>query len=100
MRRRLSTSRIALALAALPLLLALWTLFIGPRRLVVHREDLALPRWPATAPALKVALLSDLHVGSPHWGLARLDTLVERTNAEAPDVILLAGDYVIDGVWF
>ena len=96
----MSKSRVALVLAALPVLLALWTVFIGPRRLVVHREDLALPRWPATEAPLRVALLSDLHVGSPHWGLARLDTLVERTNAEAPDIILLAGDYVIDGVWF
>ena len=43
-------------------------------------------------------LLSDLHIGSPHWGLERLPVLVERVNAEAPDIVLLAGDYTINGV--
>lgn len=88
------------AFAAAILLLGLWTFLVEPRRLVVNRVDLAIARWPGAAPPLRVALLSDIHVGSPHWGLERVHELVERTNAEKPDVVLLAGDYVIDGVLF
>lgn len=43
-----------------------------------------------------MALLSDLHVGSPYWGLARLPALVARVTGERPDLIVLAGDYLND----
>ena len=66
--------------------------------LVVNRVDLPLPKWPKETPPLKVALLSDLHVGSPWWTLERTAELVEEVNRLAPDVILLAGDYTINGV--
>lgn len=91
---------VASCLLGILALLAVWTLFIEPRRLVVHREEIELPGWPKGTPALKVALLSDLHVGSPHWGVSRLRALVEKTNAENADVVVLAGDYVIDRVLF
>lgn len=79
------------------MLCTIWGFFIEPRRLVVTREELALPGWDGQPP-LRVALVSDLHIGSPHWGLSRVATLVERVNAEEPDIILLAGDYTINGV--
>jgi hypothetical protein len=47
---------------------------------------------------LKIAVLSDLHVGSPHRSLANLSKVVAATNAEKPDLIVLLGDYVITGV--
>ncbi len=87
-------------LAAVAVALAAWAFLIEPGRLVVRRVDLALPRWPAAHAGLRVALLSDLHVGSPHWDLSHLRELVATTNAERPDLVLLAGDYVIDGVRF
>lgn len=79
-------------------LAGIWGVLIEPRRLVVHPVDLALPGWPREQPALRVALLSDLHVGSPHWSIGRLHVLVDAVNEEHPDVVLLAGDYMIDGV--
>jgi predicted MPP superfamily phosphohydrolase len=75
-----------------------WALWIEPQRLVVSRSELVLPRWPSRLAGLRVALLSDLHVGSPFWDLQALSRLVERTNAEKPDLVLLAGDYLINGV--
>lgn len=77
-----------------------WAFFVEPARLVVDRVDLDVPHWRTEHDGLRVALLSDLHVGSPHWQLDDLHELVRRTNAEHPDVVLLAGDYVIDGVKF
>jgi predicted MPP superfamily phosphohydrolase len=47
-----------------------------------------------------VALLSDLHVGSPYWHVPELEALVQRVNAEQPELVLLAGDYLINGVRF
>ena len=74
--------------------------FVEPARLVVNRQELRLPHWPAELSGVRVALISDLHVGSPHWGLPRLRELVSRVNAEHPDLILLGGDYLINDIWF
>lgn len=90
---RIGTAVVALALAA-------WAFFIEPARLVVKRVDLAVPHWRPELAGLRVALLSDLHIGSPHWQLDHLRELVQRTNDEHADVVVLAGDYVIDSVRF
>ncbi len=75
-----------------------WGFWWEPQQLVVTRSELRLPGWPRQLAGLKVALLSDLHIGSPFWDLPALDRLVERTNAEKPDLVLLAGDYQINDV--
>ena len=75
-----------------------WGFWWEPQRLVVTRSELTLPGWPKELAGLKVALLSDLHVGSPFWDLAALSRLVERTNAEQPDLVLLAGDYQVNDI--
>lgn len=75
-----------------------WGFWLEPQRLVVTRAELELPGWPRELSGLRVALLSDLHVGSPFWDLQALSRLVARTNAEHPDLILLAGDYQINDV--
>ena len=93
------SSRYALvALLVLGVALGVDALCIEPARLLVNRQELHLPHWPAQLSGLRVAFVSDLHVGSPHWGVERLRTLVERVNEEKPDLILLGGDYLIDDV--
>jgi predicted MPP superfamily phosphohydrolase len=92
--------RVLFLLLSLGVALAVDAFFIEPARLVVNRQELRLPNWPAELSGVRVALLSDLHVGSPHWGLSRLHELVLKVNAERPDLILLGGDYQINGVWF
>ncbi len=72
---------------------ALWGLWIEPTRLVVRAVEVPV-RVPAAFAGVRVALLSDLHVGGFHITEARLRTIVARTNAEKPDAIFLAGDYV------
>jgi predicted MPP superfamily phosphohydrolase len=47
---------------------------------------------------LKIAVLSDLHVGAPHRSLSRLKEIVTATNAEKADLIVLLGDFVIQDV--
>ena len=85
---------------AVALALGLDAFWIEPSRLVVNRQELRIPNWPAALSGLRVALLSDLHVGSPFWDVPRLRELVTRVNDERPDLILLGGDYLINGVPF
>ena len=62
-------------------------------RLRVARYDLLPPNWPADF-QLKIAVIADLHACDPWMSLARIETIVERTNALGADVIVLLGDYV------
>jgi predicted MPP superfamily phosphohydrolase len=54
---------------------------------------LELPRWPAALAGLRVGVLTDLHAGVLHAGEAAIARWVQRMNAEAPDLVLLGGDY-------
>jgi predicted MPP superfamily phosphohydrolase len=87
-------------LALVAVSLAGWAFWIEPQRLVVHEETLDVPHWPEELRGFRLALLSDLHVGSPYWGLTELERLVERVNRERPEIVLLAGDYLINGIKF
>lgn len=62
--------------------------------LVVRHPRMELQGWPSE---MRIAVLSDLHIGSPHVGLDKLQTIVERTNAENPALVVLLGDFVIGG---
>ena len=78
--------------------LLVYAVAIEPSRLLVNRVELEIPNWPVALSGTRVALLSDVHIGSPFWDLDRLRELVQRVNAEQPDLVLLAGDYSINGV--
>ncbi|HJQ35022.1 MAG TPA: metallophosphoesterase [Pyrinomonadaceae bacterium] len=77
--------------------LAAWAFWLEPTSVTVTRVSLRVPRWHAEHRELKLAVLTDLHVGSPHVGLDKLARVVERTNDERPDVVLLLGDFVVGG---
>lgn len=78
--------------------LALWALYMEPASLRNDTYELVLPRWPSACDGKRVVVLADLHEGSPFNGLDKLDYIIARTQAARPDLILLAGDYVIHGV--
>jgi len=67
--------------------------WVEPRRLVVNRMRLELPRWPAALAGLRVGVLTDLHGGVLHAGEDAIARWVARMNAETPDLVLLGGDY-------
>ncbi len=93
-----SMRRTILLLMVLGLLLSGWAFYIEPSSLVVRSYSLSLVKWPDANLPLRIALLADLHVGSPFNTLAKLEEIVETTNRSKPDLVLLAGDYVIQGV--
>lgn len=100
LRRFLSTTRVRVAGALLffPVLLCLWAFWIEPASLRRQEYSVTLPAWPLECTNLRVAVLGDLHVGSPFNGMSKLDEIIDLTQASAPDLILLAGDFVIHGV--
>jgi uncharacterized protein len=71
-----------------------WAGWIEPRRLVTVRRRLELPRWPASLDGVRLGMLSDIHAGAPHAGPKAIARAVARLNEEAPDVVLLLGDYI------
>ncbi|MCU1231175.1 MAG: metallophosphoesterase [Acidobacteria bacterium] len=83
-----------LAVASIGTLLALYAFEIEPRLLVVRRDSIAIENFPP----LRVALISDIHAGSPFIDDDKLRRIVTLTNAEHPDLILILGDSVIQGV--
>ena len=71
-----------------------WAFWLEPSSLVVERVRIEAPELSG----LRIAVLADLHIGSPYHGLEKLREIVERTNVEQPDLILLPGDFVVQGV--
>ena len=95
MKRKFSKVRFVLLLFLLSILfLILWSFVIEPRLLVIHQQTIHVAGWPSKFGELKVAALSDIHAGSPHVSLSRVDSIVARTNELKPDLILLLGDYI------
>ncbi len=64
-----------------------------PEQLRVTRYGLTPRGWPSGR-RLRLAVISDLHIGGLHVPLARVADIVTRTNALKPDLTLLLGDFV------
>jgi predicted MPP superfamily phosphohydrolase len=93
-RRRLQFAFLAVAWPCL-----VWGFFIEPCFFLVETRAEVYPRgWPKELDGLRIALISDIHAGSPYVGKARVQELVLRVNAAKPDMIVLLGDYVIQTV--
>ena len=86
---------LALVAAAGIALVVVWSAWVEPHRFTLRQSSIEPADWPADLAPLTVALLSDLHVGSPSVSLQALSNIVERVNAAAPDIIVLAGDFVL-----
>lgn len=88
-RRNFLRGMAAVALSAIAA--SLYSLVIEPcLRLKVRRWRVTPEGW-AAAP-LRIAILSDLHVGEPAVSLKRLQRIVARTNALGADLIVFLGD--------
>jgi hypothetical protein len=69
-----------------------------PTRQDVTRYRLKPPGWPEGR-QLRLAVLSDLHVGGAHMPVSRVRTIVDQTNRLEPDLVLLLGDFVASHDW-
>jgi predicted MPP superfamily phosphohydrolase len=66
---------------------------VESNRLVLERHKLRLPRWPDHLNGFKIAVLSDFHFRGP-WSLKLGKRAVALALEQAPDMVLLPGDFV------
>lgn len=90
---------VALALLLFFVGLGAWAFWLEPASLEVKEHTLEIPRWPRALDGLRIAVLADLHVGSPFNGVAKLKKIVASTNEAKPDLIVIPGDLMIQGVF-
>lgn len=97
-RRLVSGGRALAVLIAAGLGALGWAAGVEPARLVERHLEVTVAQWPSDHPPMRAVFLTDLHVGAPHVGLDRLREIVGKVEAGKPDLVLLGGDYVIQGV--
>jgi len=89
----------ALGTHCLALTLAIWGVFVRRRWVMTRRLELIVPGLPPEFDGYRVAQLSDLHIGGltpRRWGRA----WAARSNAAAPNLVVVTGDMVSSGVNF
>jgi len=74
-----------------------WGFFIEPNRLIVHQDTIQINNWPAELSGLRIALIGDVHTDNRFIDVKKLQRIVELTNAQNPDLIVLLGDYIQGG---
>jgi predicted MPP superfamily phosphohydrolase len=90
-----SAGRLAMALVALVYGGGVLAGYIGARWLVVRHLAVRLPQLPSHLEGLRIAQVSDLHVG-PHTSRRHLAKIVSAIQAGKPDLIAVTGDQVDD----
>jgi uncharacterized protein len=88
-RRR---TMIVAAMLALPYVAGVWAFLVEPETLVVRHVEVRSAQW--SDPPLRIGVITDTHVGGPTMPPERMVAIVERMNAEKPDLVVLLGDYV------
>ncbi|MBA3897010.1 MAG: metallophosphoesterase [Sphingomonadaceae bacterium] len=83
---------------AILVMLGFLALGVGYRNAIadpaVRRVTILMPAWPVGAPAMRVVLVADIHLGNAVTGASRLAHIVDLINPLSPDLVLIAGDFV------
>ncbi|HKP36658.1 MAG TPA: metallophosphoesterase [Pyrinomonadaceae bacterium] len=77
----------------------IWGTLIEPNRLVVKQRSIQIETWPKELSGLRIALIGDVHTGAPFIDDQKLRRIVELTNQQNPDLIVLLGDYMVRDSW-
>lgn len=73
--------------------------YLRPKKVADFRiinHTIETPVWPSENGALKIAFITDPHIGSPDMTAEAMDRIVAQVNASNPDIVLLGGDYVME----
>ncbi len=76
----------------------IWAYFIEPNRLIVRYETIAIDAWPRELSGIRIAVIADIHTDTRFINEAKLQQIVDLTNAQHPDLIVLLGDYNTGGL--
>jgi predicted MPP superfamily phosphohydrolase len=94
-RRRVLARAIAVAVGATSGVLGLGGMINVARGFVVRRVRVPLAKLPAHASGYRIVQMTDVHVG-PTIGRGYVEEIVAKTNALAPDMVVITGD-LVDG---
>lgn len=64
-----------------------------PHETTISQVGVTLKRLPAAFDGIRIAQLSDIHFNS-FMTIGHLDRVIELTNAQKPDLVMLTGDFV------
>jgi predicted MPP superfamily phosphohydrolase len=73
---------------------------LGAGGLELRCETLRVPNWPPSLTAIRLAVIADLHTGSPQIDEQRLGDVVAAVNSQHVDAVALLGDYIDPEVAF
>ena len=94
MTRGRKIQTVLISAVTIALLTLAYSYFIEPNRLVVAEEEIAVKDWNPAFDGLRIALISDIHGGSNGASAANIRRVVETTNAQNPDLVVILGDFV------
>ena len=70
-----------------------YSILVGPAQFTIETVHLKLPRLPRAFAGLRIAQISDIHMGS--WmNLDRFQQVADLVLAQKPDLLLLTGDFL------
>jgi len=79
--------------------LGVWAFLIEPNRLVVNQQAIQLESCPAALDGVRIAVISDIHAGSPFIDENKLQRIVATVNQQQPELIVILGDFVVRTTW-
>ncbi|MFL6690834.1 MAG: metallophosphoesterase [Alphaproteobacteria bacterium] len=80
-------------------ILALDAFWLEPSSIRVVQHQIAFGRHGVSPlRGLRIAVITDLHAGAPYIDERKIETIVHLALGLRPDLVLLAGDYVTQGV--
>ncbi|MDW8364228.1 MAG: metallophosphoesterase [Abditibacteriales bacterium] len=79
--------------------LLIYMILIEPRWLRVTRQNVIIERLPASLDGLRIAHVTDLHVGALGLGRADYRRVIQCVEGFQPDLIALTGDFVARNTW-
>lgn len=82
------------ALAAVVFLCVAYGYFIEPDRLVVVEDTITVNRLDPAFDGLRIVMIGDVHAGSNSIDEAKLRRIVDLTNEQSPDLVVMLGDYI------
>lgn len=66
--------------------------FIEPNILLTKSQKLEIPHWNKDLDGFKIALITDIHLGTKFVDLKKLARIVKVVNSKNPDLIVICGD--------
>jgi len=76
------------------ILIIIWSFVLEPELIRVKNISVNIPNWHNEHKDLKIAVLSDFHIGFGHMDRKRLAEIIKIANSKDPDLVFLLGDYV------